>query len=443
MFENDRRQLRIQNPDTEPREDDISEMKQILNSIPSIDDDDDKLNAVESIFLFVHRFNYDFYRSLSPEEVSILTGLLPYQSTKFGSHISYRTVHLFTFLIENDPKLFDEFIKLDLIQLLIPNMINTTDMRYHINCLAFLYELLKINNELRDEYISYNLPDLIMNSYSPFPDKIFFEFLTLLAIKPSLLPDHSLKIIQSFISQDVPQERAITVIQCLISFIQADESLLNPILSSNFLEKIVSSLGSVTHTIAMFLKFCLIAIQINQSDILETFSKINIFDILQSSLELIASKKISFSDMLISSLEADKSSGDNVVSANDNLLMQSSDLMNALLQYDICLPNMEFVSDFDFESTISEKLPYKTLEATIRFLLNYSIRMPNSIAKKVLTENIIRNAFFMASLSDDVVDTDCEFVAALSAISSKFADDEEITNFITNANIEYDNVVIE
>ena len=73
--------------------------------------------------------------------------------------------------------------------------------------------------------------------------------------------------------------------------------------------------------------------------------------------------------------------------------------------------------------------------------------MPISTAKKMLTEEIIRNAFYIASSStspgEDFVDKDNEFVAALSIISSKFSSDEEITDLIKNINDEYDNVFIE
>lgn len=436
----DSRKYDINQKKEKPSEQLISELNQMITSIPGLNEEE-KYYVVESIIQFMFQYDFDLYRSLSPEEVSILLELVSDNSTKIRSNISCISIDLFTFLIRNDNKLFDDFIELNLVKLLIANMMNTKYFKCHNSCIACLYELLQINNELRYEFISSGLPEFIFENCIPYPDKKFFEFLTLLATKPSFLPEISEKVIQSFLIQEVTQERTITVIKCLISFIRIDETLIIPIISSDFLEKLTSSLGRVTHTIAAFFKFSSIALQINQPNILDAFLNINIFEILKASLELVNKKEISFSDMFISSLKSDKSSRTTVVSANENLLRQSSNLMNVLLRFDDCLKYMEFVSDFDYAKIINEGLPFKTIEAIVLFLLNYSIKMPISIAKRVLNEEIIKNAFNIAS-STDCSEQDNQYVIALSAILSKFANEEEIVKSIKNTNLEYDTVFI-
>lgn len=446
MFPNLRSELNVQNLERKkekPTEESLSQLNQMILSIPTINDES-QMQVIETMMIFVIQFDYDLFRSLSKDEISILINLISNQS---NPNLSSRSVDLFTIFLKNDPTLIDQFVQLNLIQIIIVNMANSPDLRFQISCVAYLHELLKIKNELRDQYLTLELPQHIATKCTPYPDKIYFEFLTLLSLKPTFLPELSLNIIQSFIEQEVPQERAIIVIKCLISLIRKDKTLIIPIIQSNFLERIVSSLGRVVLTIAAFLKFSSIALQIDQSMILDRFIQINIFNILLSSLELVEKKEMSFSDMLLSSIRTDKSSEKTVVTAKDKLLRHSCNLMNVLIKFDSCLPHLAFVNDFNFTNCLKRGLPFKVICDVIRFILNYSIKMPISTAKKMLTEEIIRNAFYIASSStspgEDFVDKDNEFVAALSIISSKFSSDEEITDLIKNINDEYDNVFIE
>ena len=337
-----------------PGEQLILEIHQMISSIPETNEDE-ILQILDSIFIFIIQFEYNFFDSLSPDEVSILLDLVSYKDTKIGSTISSRAIDLFTFILKNDQKLIEDFIKLEITPLLLSNMENTTNSFYYTSCISFFYEQLKIDNDLRDDFVSLELPQFIIDNCSPYPDKIFFEFLTFLTLKPEYLPELAGSIIASFIAQEVPQERTITVIRCLISLIREDETLIIPIISSEFLERLVSSLGSVSHTIAIFLKFSTIALQINQPEILDAFLQIRIFEILQSSLELVDRKEISFTDMLISTMKSDRLER-KVASANDKLLKYSSNLMRVLLQFDSCLSELEFASDFNYIKAISEGL---------------------------------------------------------------------------------------
>lgn len=428
-----------------PGEQLILEIHQMISSIPEINEDE-ILQILDSIFIFIIQFEYNFFDSLSPDEVSILLDLVSYKDTKIGSTISSRAIDLFTFILKNDQKLIEDFIKLEITPLLLSNMENTTNSFYYTSCISFFYEQLKIDNGLRDDFVSLELPQFIIDNCSPYPDKIFFEFLTFLTLKPEYLPELAGNIIASFITQEVPQERTITVIRCLISLIREDETLIIPIISSEFLERLVSSLGSVSHTIAIFLKFSTIALQINQPEILDAFLQIGIFEILQSSLELVDRKEISFTDMLISTMKSDRLER-KVASANDKLLKYSSNLMRVMLQFDSCLSELEFASDFNYIKAISEGLPYKTVEAIIDFLLSYSIRMPISISKKVINEEFIRNTFSFASSSitstEEIADKENQYVMALAAILTKYSEDEEITDLIRNINDEFENVIID
>ncbi|OHS98953.1 hypothetical protein TRFO_34681 [Tritrichomonas foetus] len=443
----------------------ISKLHELIISLPS-QTDEQILETLNSITIFIVHFDFDLFNELSSEELQNLLNLIPFSPMRSKSEISSKTIDILTLLLKYNSSLIDNFNQQYLFNTIISNMIYVINSGFYISCVSFLYEALKIRNELRDMYLCYNLQDLVMRC-SPSPDKVFFEFLTLLTLKPTFSMDLASIIIPSFIAQDVPQERTITVLKCIISVIRENNSIVLPVLSSDYLERTVLKLGNVVYTIATFFKFSNISLQIclNQSSSDKTssnkestnkicdntskemssaanaaatsFQRINICSILNGVLKNCGKTEVSFVDLMLASINNDKKSTN--TSSNDKLLKHACNLMTTLLNFDVFLNDLKWIPEINFSSFLEEKLPYNTNKAIIVFLMNYALKMPKSSSEMILTETFLHKMFEFASSCEE---EENEFVNGLSEIAIRFSSNPNIVSLIESVNSNYENIII-
>ena len=430
----------LQKKKQKPKKEIILQLHKLIDELPT-QTDGMICETLRSIMVFIIHFDYNFFDSLSDINFISLINLIPFQPMREKPNISYLAVDMFTLLLKNNPNLIDSYMNKGLFDIIISNMMYVIDNSFYISCVDFLYEALKIRNDLREYYISFNLHDSIMRC-TPYPDKVFFEFLTLLSLKPTFSMDLASAVIPTFIAQDIPPERTGTVLKCMIYVIKASKEIIAPIIFSDFLERTIASLGSSIYTNVMFFKFSKIALSIGEPAV-KKLQKINIYEILRESLQNFdKSCNLSFNDMIKIALKNEKNSG--ILSPDDLIIKHACNLLNELLKYDSCLQNLLWIENLNFEELIQKELPFQTKLSVIRVILGFIQKAPKESCQGFLLNEAIMNSIFLfaSSEADNENENDSPILNSLNQILNKFSDNKDIIAFIESINNFYPNIVL-
>lgn len=422
----------------EPSEEFISKLQEMILSLPT-QNDDEIIDTINAIQIFICHYKFDFYRSISPEELQNILNLIPFQPMRKNSEISYHSIDIFTLLLKNDPSLLELYLQQNLLQFLIENLEYIIDTRFYISCISLFNEVLSINSELRDEFLSYNLQDLIMRCI-PYPDKIFFQFLTKLTLHPTFSEELAAIIVPSFIAQDVPQERSFVVIECLIDIIQANDAMIMPIMNSDFLERTIPQLGKVIYTISTFFRFCNISLR-KIPDAREALMRVNMCSFLEFALKLIEKKEMSFADMLTQALKSDASKSELMPSANEELITQAFSLMSLLINQK-CYDQFQWVNGYNFaDKFIKGEVPFQAKRAMVDFLLKYLLLSPNTTVSSLINQELIRAIMEIIAISlssnEPMGELENGYLTALSQLAVKY-EAAGVKDIINQLNEEFD-----